>query len=138
MVVFSDGLDRTSRYRATEVRDLAKRLNLPIHVILSIAAIPAASDATQRPVPRPELTGEPGIDELHELATSVGGTVHTLDDLATLPAVYARIKAALRAQNLAFVRTDPGTRENEWRTIEVRVEGRDLHVYAPQGYYASW
>jgi hypothetical protein len=39
---------------------------------------------------------------------------------------------------LAFVRTEPATREREWRRIEVRVAGSDEEVYAPEGYYATW
>jgi hypothetical protein len=52
--------------------------------------------------------------------------------------VYARIEAALRAQVLAFMRTDRGGRENEWRAIRVEVRGATGQVYAPAGYYAPW
>lgn len=62
--------------------------------------------------------------------------MHTLDNLAELPSVYAQIEAALRAQFLAFFATDAATAENEWRAITVDVPG--LEVIAPAGYYAMW
>ncbi|HEV7243104.1 MAG TPA: VWA domain-containing protein [Thermoanaerobaculia bacterium] len=119
MIVFSDGLDRTSHYRPEEVSELSRRVNVPIHVIESI------------PI-------EPSDGELKRVARATGGSAHTLEQLAELPKVYAQIEAALRAQFLAFVRTDPATRENEWRTVRVEVRGEDLKVYAPEGYYAGW
>jgi VWFA-related protein len=120
MIVFSDGLDRTSHYRASDVSELARRVNIPIHVIESIP-------------------DEPTDGTLKRVAESTGGTSHTLEHLGDLPGIYSRIEAALRAQILAFIRTDPATRENEWRPIEVEVKGRSGgEVYAPEGYYAQW
>lgn len=119
MIVFSDGLDRTSLYRADEVRELSRRVNVPIHVV---EAIPI----------------EPTDGELKRVAHATGGTAHLLEQLDALPGVYAQIEAALRAQLLAFIRTDPATRENEWRGVQVEVKGDDLEVFAPEGYYAGW
>jgi VWFA-related protein len=126
MVVFSDGIDLTSRYGATDVGELAKRVNVPVHVI---AALPGKSGLGFE---------KPAEDELTNIARSTGGTYQTLHELAELAALYARIEAALRAQILVFVRTDPATRENEWRGVEVQVEGEGLDVFAPEGYYAAW
>lgn len=118
MIVFSDGLDRTSTYSAADVSELARRVNVPIH------AFAASTDAT--------------ADDLKHVARATGGTAHTLTSLAELPDVFARIEAALRAQLLVFVRTDPATRENDWRSVQVELAGEDLEVHAPAGYYASW
>lgn len=41
-----------------------------------------------------------------------------LEHLDALSGVYEQIEAALRAQLLAFVRIDPATRENEWRSVQ--------------------
>jgi hypothetical protein len=130
MIVFSDGLDITSRYTSNEVAELAKRVNVPVHVIASIPGIAAA--------PGTVATDEVENRELTRIAKLTGGSSHTLTDLAALPQVYARIATALRAQLLAFVRTDPATKENEWRSVRVEVEGRDLDVFAPAGYCATW
>jgi Ca-activated chloride channel homolog len=115
LVLFSDGLDDSSQYGADDVSDLARRVNVPIHVI--------AADPEER--------------TLERVALSTGGTFHTLTELAALPAIYARIEAALRAQVLAFVRTEAGKKENEWRNISVTVEGEGLDVFAPEGYYVD-
>jgi Ca-activated chloride channel homolog len=119
MIVFSDGVDLTSEYSASEVGELARRVNVPIHVIESIPA-------------------EPADGSLERLGPSTGGTAHRLNTLPELPSIYAAIEAALRAQILAFIRTDPATRENEWRSVRVSVAGAGLEVYAPEGYYATW
>ncbi|HYI12428.1 MAG TPA: VWA domain-containing protein [Thermoanaerobaculia bacterium] len=134
MIVFSDGIDLTSHYTPTDVAELAKRVNVPIHVIAAVPGVPATLTAGSPPPP----TGDPADRELKRVAQSTAGTSHTLHSLAELPDVYTRIEAALRAQILAFVRTDPGTRENEWRSVTVEVNGEDLEVYAPEGYYAAW
>ena len=127
MIVFTDGQDVSSRYTASEVAELARRVNVPVHVIAAEAWSP------------PRFTSVRGVDEeLPRVARATGGTSQVLVDLGQLPALYARIEAALRAQFLAFVRTDPATRENEWRAVRVEVKGVDAEVYAPEGYYATW
>lgn len=137
MIVFSDGVDRTSRYGAADVAELARRVNVPIHVIASLPGLGPAFYTHGLPDPgTPWL--DPADDELKGVARATGGTSHLLDDLAELPGVYARIEAALRAQILAFVRTEPATRENEWRRVQVEVKGDGLEVFAPAGYYAGW
>jgi VWFA-related protein len=120
MIVFSDGLDITSQYGAADVRELARRVNVPIHVILAIP---------------PEEPAE--LDALKRVPLATGGTSHTLESLDGLPAAYARIRAALEAQVVAFARTDPPARDSEWRPIRVEVPGRALVVFAPDGYYAT-
>ncbi len=126
MVVFSDGIDMTSRYGAADVGELAKRVHVPVHVI---AALPGMSGLGIE---------KPSEGELTRVAQSTGGTYQTLHELRELRALYARIEAALRAQVLLFVRTDPATKENEWRGVQVQVDGEGLDVFAPEGYYAAW
>jgi len=114
MIVFTDGLDRTSEYEAKEVGDLARRVSVPVHVIGS----------SEEPVKR--------------VAEMTGGTSQMLERLDDLPAIFTRIEAALRAQVLAFIRTEPAKKENEWHAVQVEVKGNGLQVYAPAGYYAGW
>jgi Ca-activated chloride channel homolog len=126
MVVFSDGIDVSSRYGADDVAELAKRVNVPVHVIVAWSGTSGVG------------IKRPAEGELTRVAQSTGGTYHALHELAELPGLYARIEAALRGQILVFVRTDPATRENEWRSVQVQVEGEALEVFAPEGYYAAW
>jgi VWFA-related protein len=134
MIVFTDGFDRTSVYSPDDVRELARRVNVPIHPIASILDVPAALTAAG--TNKTDLFAA-GHADLQRLADATGGTAHTLRNLADLPNVYAQIETTLRNQILAFARTDRGTRENEWRSVQVKVEGAD-QVFAPEGYYASW
>lgn len=136
MVVFTDGLDLTSEYSAADVRELARRVYVPIHVVASTPGVAAklhASANASKSASRHE-----GDRQLAGTARSTGGSSQALDDLSELRPVYARIEAALRAQILAFVRSEPGTRENEWRPIRVTLDGVDASVFAPDGYYAPW
>jgi VWFA-related protein len=128
MVLFTDGADVTSEYTAAEVNELARRVSVPVHVF---AAPPSG-------IPGASLTVVHLASGLRRIAQATGGTSHTVQDLDELPRVFARIEAALRAQVLAFIRTDPATRDNEWRAIDVSVTGEGLDVYAPEGYYATW
>ena len=137
MVVFTDGLDLTSEYDAGDVRELARRVHVPIHVIASTPGV-AARLRSEGPSRNARPNKEPGHEELGRIARSTGGSFQALDYLDELGHLYARIEASLRAQILAFVRTDPGTRENEWRPIRVEVKGGDLEIFAPEGYYAAW
>src|SRR3954454_10220303 len=115
MIVFNDGFDMTSEYEAPAVGELARRVSVPVHAI------------------------GPSGQDLVRVAKMTGGTSQPLDDLAQLPAIFARIESALRAQVLVFIRRDPAKRENEWRNVNVTVEGSDpSQVYAPAGYYATW
>jgi VWFA-related protein len=136
MIVFTDGLDITSEYRAPDVRELARRAHVPIHLIASTPGTPARLRATSA-APRTRFTDLPDLD-IAEIARSTGGSSQWLDNLSDLPTVYAKIEAALRNQILAFVRTDPATKGNEWRAVKVKVEGQGLEVFAPEGYYATW
>ncbi|HKR67052.1 MAG TPA: VWA domain-containing protein, partial [Thermoanaerobaculia bacterium] len=124
LIVFSDGLDVASRYTASDVMELAKHANVPIHIIAP-------------PLPRTATASAP-VDTLERIARSMGGTFHPLTDLAQLGAIYTRIETALRAQILAFLRTDPATKENEWRPMRVEVKGAPVEIFAPEGYYARW
>lgn len=133
MIVFTDGVDRTSEYDVGGVSELARRVNVPIHFFTSMSwslDIAAGAGGT--------WVSDPPDPELFALARRTGGTSHTLQELGELPAAYARIEQALRAQILAFVRTDPATRENEWRPVKVEVKGAAVQVLAPEGYYATW
>jgi Ca-activated chloride channel homolog len=135
LVVFTDGADRTSRYGASDIADLARRTHVPIHLI----AAPPDRNSQSRTLP-----GAQGLEwgamfrGLSTLAQSTGGSAYRLDRLENLPQVYQQIETALHSQFLVFVRTDPGTSENEWRNIKVDIATRGVKVHAPEGYYAPW
>jgi VWFA-related protein len=144
LVVFTDGIDRTSRYGPDDVADLARRMNVPIHIIaartsllpvvLSPGVVRRGATSTLSDDARTEIAR--AYRALERLTASTGGSTQELHRLEELPAFYERIEAALRAQMLVFVRIDPGTRDNEWREIRVDVTRGKFDVRAPEGYYA--
>jgi Ca-activated chloride channel family protein len=139
LVVFSDGGDRTSEYSSNDVRALARRMNVPIHVIASVENTPARLDANAPPLPGWTFAEwDAATGGLRRIAELTGGSTHTLDNLADLPRVYERIEAALRAQYLVFIRTDPAKRANEWHPITVKIDDKNVDTFAPAGYYAIW
>lgn len=133
LVVFTDGMDSTSRYGASAVAELARRSHVPIHLI---AAAPARS------IVRGPAGGARNwameFDALVRMAESTGGSGHRLGALGNLPRIYASIGDALRSQYLVVVRTDPGESASEWREIRVGVRSGGPTIYAPAGYYAPW
>jgi VWFA-related protein len=151
LVVFSDGLDRTSRYRAVDAAELARRGGVPVYVI---AAMPEVRSRGGQPIfdiqsPRRGANPPPVIrhpnhsnplvqwrGELGLITRPTGGELHMLQKLDDLNSVYESIAATLAAQQLALLRVDPAVRENEWRPIEVTASSRGLRVVAPEGYYA--
>jgi Ca-activated chloride channel homolog len=147
LIVFSDGDDRTSRFRARDIAELARRSNIPVYLIAAPAvARPNRGMAASRRYDDPFETRAAGESEtwaqvfayLAGVIRSTGGLVHHLKNLAELPAVYQKIEAALRAQSLVVIRTAPGRGENDWRAIDVEVGGAKRDVRAPAGYYAPW
>jgi VWFA-related protein len=135
LVVFTDGVDRTSRYGVSDVGELARRTHVPIHLIAAT------------PDPRFESASGPGsrgmnpgliYHTLSRMVESTGGSAHRLKRIDELPAVYQQIGAALQSQFLLFVRTEPGKSGNEWRNIRVEMASRGITVHAPEGYYAPW
>ena len=135
MIVFSDGVDRTSRHGVDDVAELARRANVPIHVISSRHWMSGPPIVRGVGGAGGRWVGDELDRDLKRLGSATGGTAHTLAALSDLPEVYARIDAALRAQILAFIRTEGAKRELEWRRIEVRVSGTDVDLRAPEGYY---
>ncbi len=149
MIVFSDGDDRVSRYETKHVEDLARRSNIPIYLI---AAPPTARPFANAPTRAAGPNSRDGFTVQSvagdswsinfagfvNVIRSTGGNTHSLRNLTELPEVYEKIAAALRAQSLVVIRTDPGRSENDWRTIDVDVAGRGREVRAPAGYYAPW
>ena len=155
MIVFSDGADTASRYGGDDVEDLARRSNIPIYLIvarsnnigprMSMAPLPQRRPGIDPggffPPGTPQQRGAAAgqhVTNLGRVIRATGGLMHRLDELKDLPAVYEKIDAALRAQTLVVIRTDPGRSESDWRRIDVEVAGRNRDVRAPEGYYAPW
>ena len=144
LVVFTDGLDRTSRYKPADLAAMAKRSNVPIYLITTPMNRPGfdwgstmwSEKRGGKNDPGPVLTGNTGAEDLERMARRSGGRLHEMTSLGQLPRIYASIADALRAQVIVAIRTEPARKENDWREIDVDVKKRGIDVRAPAGYYA--
>lgn len=143
LVVFTDGVDRTSDHVAADLRDVARRSNVPIFVVTGVARhgnLSMPPPIRGRPLLKSAAVAESElwqelIRELGGVARSTGGQLFELKSLDRLGEIYDDIGRALRAQLLVTFRSDAGG-ENEWRAIDVSIPRRSLRVHAPSGYYA--
>lgn len=143
LVVFTDGLDTMSRYTADDLKALARRSNVPIYLITPpLQTITSVNTPVATPGRSTLPQGSIGVHtrlapdaaRLVEVARASGGRLHEFRELGDVGAIYGSIADALRAQALVTIRTSPAAKENEWRSIEVELKGRE--VRAPAGYYA--
>ncbi|HEX6178822.1 MAG TPA: VWA domain-containing protein, partial [Thermoanaerobaculia bacterium] len=143
LVVFTDGVDRTSDHVAADLRDVARRSNVPIFVVTGVARhgnLSMPPPIRGRPLLKSAAVAESElwqelIRELGGVARSTGGQLFELKSLDRLGEIYDDIGRALGAQLLVTFRSDAGG-ENEWRAIDVSIPRRSLRVHAPSGYYA--
>jgi Ca-activated chloride channel family protein len=141
LVVFTDGDDTSSTHPLDDVKNLAARANVPVFVISgaelrpSVFAAnplpPVASPGTHGPLP----PGGKMSVSLRTVARSTGGDFYAMKRLDALPQIYDEIAAALRAQFVVGIRSNPGG-ENEWRPLKIEVRRPGVRVHAPSGYYA--
>ncbi len=153
LVVFTDGFDWASRYKADDLKRFSRRMNVPIHAISPAFVEPTPGkplgpaiglshlDRGKIPPSPPgvsptTLHARRALSELREVASASGGRLHELSSLDRLDAIYKRIAEALDAQMLVTIRTEPGTSDNEWRPVNVTAVARNIEVRAPAGYYA--
>ena len=150
LVVFSDGLDRGSRYRVVDAAELARRGGVPVYVIAAMPEVRYARSAPSLNIASPRRGAAPQVirhpnhsdpltawrGELGLITRLTGGELHMLEALEDLTAVYDSIAVTLAAQQLALLRVDPAVRANEWRPIEISASQRGVSVMAPEGYYA--
>ncbi len=113
LLLVSDGFDRHSETSATEVIDRARRSNVLVY--------PVAIGKSRPPV-------------LAELATVTGGRSFIVDDPKRLEATLNTVARELRHQYLLGYAPAPPTGEPRWRSIDVRVDRRDVTVRARDGY----
>ena len=136
LIVFSDGDDRASRYKLEDVAEVTRRVAVPIYLIRLL------SEEDQRKTAPAQAFGGPSsalLDRqqqgrLEHLTRESGGGFFQLDSLDAIESVFAEIGRMVSRQVLVTYLTE-SSRNDEWRKVEVRVEGKGS-VRAPQGYYA--
>jgi len=123
MVILSDGDDEKSLVSFDYVLDDVRRSGVIVY------AVSFRTDDRNRGLAPPR--------ELAQLAFDSGGRAASVDSADSLARVYREVAAEIRSlYQIGFVPSDPGD-DGQWRSISVRVPGRDVHVRARSGYYPA-
>lgn len=112
LVVISDGGDNSSRYTASEVRNLVREADVQIYGI-GIYESPGARGRTPEELSGPEM--------LRDLSEPTGGRHFVVGDLADLPDVAAKIGIELRNQYVVGYSPSNEARDGKYRKILVKI-----------------
>jgi VWFA-related protein len=140
LVVFSDGMDTSSIFRAGDVAEVARRIGVPIYVLSFAPTFPSAPSVPSLPgqghgvlhEPTPEELAFAGRQELARISANSGGKAFKLRSLDQLSSIWNEIGADLRKQSLVIYRTD--STGPEWRTLQLSIKG-GRRIRAPSGVY---
>ena len=126
LIVYTDGADEDPDFAYRTALRFARKVGVPIFVILSNNEINRTKGKG--------LSVRGFLERLETLTTSVGGKVFFARVGEDLQNVYAEIDEELRSQYLVGYYSEY-TGGEEWRQIEVGVEGGGLNARTIAGYY---
>ena len=126
LVVYTDGADEDPDFAYRTALRFARKVGVPIYVILSNNEIMRTKGKG--------LSVRGFLERLETLTSSVGGRVFFARVGEDLGDVYAEIDEELRSQYLVGYYSQY-TGGEEWRQIEVGVEGGGLQARTIAGYY---
>ena len=131
LLIISDGGDNSSRYTETEVKNAVREADVQIYAIGIFEAIGARGRTVE------ELNG-PGL--LNELAEQTGGRAFSVENLAELPDVAAKIGIELRNEYVLGYSPKNTTRDGKYRRVQVKLVKTaglpPLRAMFRTGYYA--
>jgi Ca-activated chloride channel family protein len=132
IVILSDGGDNHSRYTESEIKGALQEGDVQVY---AMGIFPSEGLAKR---PREERGG-PRL--LAELTEETGGLHFPVENLNDLPAVCARIGAALRNQYLLGYSPANPARDGKYHRVKVVLQAPEnsprLTIYHRQGYYAG-
>ena len=118
ILIISDGGDNSSRFTESEVRNWVREGDVQMYAIGIFEAIGARGRT-------PEEMSGPGL--LADLAEQTGGRNFSVDNLADLPDVAAKIGLELRNQYVLGYNPKHAARDGKYRKVEVKlVKVKDL------------
>lgn len=124
LVVYSDGADQDEDFSYRTCLRFARRLGIPIYVIVS-----------NNEAVRTDGLGRRSFgDRLDRLTSSVGGRTFLVRTGEDLSAIYAQIERELSSQYLLTYYSDGPPRRGAWREVEVEVDRRGLSARTVAGY----
>ena len=112
LIVISDGGDNSSRYTATEVRNLVREADVQIY---GIGIYESAGNRGRTPE---ELSGP---EMLRDLSEPTGGRHFVVENLSELPDVAAKIGIELRNQYVVGYSPSNEARDGKYRKIQVKI-----------------
>jgi Ca-activated chloride channel family protein len=129
VVVFTDGLDTSSRLTPGEVSGFASSIDVPVYMFAAVPSIDNPSTEYSTNVDGSSLSGP-----LNDLAAWTGGHVFVASTPAARSAAARQIVDELRHQYLIAFESD-GTAG--WHSLLVRARNKKLIVRARSGYMAG-
>lgn len=128
VVVFTDGVDTSSRLTPAEVSGLASSIDVPVYIVVTVPPIDRAQ-YVEREATRPARAE----GDLTDLAAWTGGDLLWATAPEDAVSRAWQILAELRYQYLMAIES---TGQAEWRPIDVRVRDRHMTVRTRSGYYS--
>jgi VWFA-related protein len=112
LIVISDGGDNSSRYTATEVKNLVKEADVQIY------GVGIYESGSRRSLTPEELSGP---EMLRDLSEPTGGRHFVVEDINNLADVAAKIGIELRNQYVIGYSPSNETRDGKYRKILVKI-----------------
>ena len=127
-MIISDGGDNSSRYKLREIKNLVAESDVVVYAIGLFDSGPFKSFE--------ETMGKRWLSAMTDVT---GGRTTTVDNLAKLPEVSARLSRELRSQYVLGYQPLDKTANQKWHKIKVVVtspsDAAPLRPYYRKGYY---
>ncbi len=117
ILILSDGRDESSRFDFGETLEYARRAGITLYSIGF------------------RLNDFGARKKLAQLAQETGGTSFFIHDIAELELIYRQIQQELRSQYLIAYQSTNTDDDGEFRSVELKVDRKDLTVKTLSGYY---
>ena len=117
ILVLSDGRDESSRFDFEETLDYARRAGITVYSIGF-----RLNDTSAR-------------RKLTQLADETGGRSFYIRDISELTDIYGLIQRELRSQYLIAYQSTNTEEDDDFRSVDLRVDRKDLVVKTLSGYY---
>jgi len=119
LIILSDGKDEHSRFTYEDTLEYARRAGVAIYAI-GLGLNRKSGDAKKK---------------LTHLAEETGGRSFFVDAATDLPGIYRAIQEELRSRYYLAYQSTNTAEDEDFRTIQVKVSGKDLEANTLRGYY---
>lgn len=139
LVIFSDGEDTDSRFRAKDALDQARRAGVAIYPILleteqtgGTSMSPTQSSRDSKRV----LMRRSALGRIARLAEATGGFSQVLGSAGDLRPLLGRIAEDLRSQYRLTYQSPYSKADGVYRSISLATQRKDMTIRTIRGYYA--